>query len=181
MQRGSWLLIAVLMIIFVAHLIRGRFVQPAPDFLFATGPGVRLIEFGQGFCPAGVHQFFDDPRGPFVNDLTKCDDRQQGLLETLDTALLRNGEKIEIIDEFGQKIVLNSSWMSAARRISLGIPLHPDRMTQEDWTDLPGIGEKTAANIEADRQNNGDFGCLEALQRVNGLGTRRIDKFRKFF
>jgi len=181
MQRGTWLLIAVVLIIFVAHLIRGRFVQPAPDFLFASGPEVRLVEFGQGFCPAGVHQLFDDHRGQNAKSLTVCEDRLQGLLKGLNAALLRHGEKIEIIDVTGQNTELASSWMSAARRISLGIPLHPDRMTLEDWSDLPGIGEKTAAKIEDNRQNNGDFGGLEALQRVRGLGSKRIDQLKKFF
>jgi len=181
MQRGAWLLVAVVLIIFVSHLIRGRFVRPAPDFLLASGPGVRLVEFGEGFCSTGVHQFFDDPQGHNVNSLTICDARQQGLLVALDAEQLRHGEKIEIIDNIGHEIGLTSSWMSAARRISLGIPLHPDRMTLADWTDLPGVGEKTAAKIEADRQTNGDFGNLDALQRVRGLGPKRIDQLKKFF
>jgi len=181
MRRGAWLLLAATLIILIVHLIRGRFVQPAPDFILAAGPSVRLVEFGRGFCPAGVYQIFDGPQAQIAKYLTTCDVRQQRLLDTLDVAQLKQGEKLEIIDKIGHEKGLDSAWMSASLRISLGVPLHPDRMTLDDWVDLPGIGGKTAARIEADRQKNGVFGSLEALCRVPGLGVKRIDKLKKFF
>lgn len=71
--------------------------------------------------------------------------------------------------------------MAARKRVALGIALHPDRMSRADWESLPGIGPKLALAIELDRQENGDFGHLEALERVRGIGPKRIEAWRKFF
>ncbi|MBO4368316.1 MAG: helix-hairpin-helix domain-containing protein [Clostridia bacterium] len=40
---------------------------------------------------------------------------------------------------------------------------------------LPGIGEKTAAAIVAEREENGPFSCLEELSRVNGIGPKTVE------
>jgi competence protein ComEA len=47
-------------------------------------------------------------------------------------------------------------------------------MSRSDWVALPGIGKKLAENIHIDRQKNGDFGSLDALKRVKGVGPGRI-------
>ncbi|MCP3177174.1 helix-hairpin-helix domain-containing protein [Desulfuromonas sp. KJ2020] len=54
-------------------------------------------------------------------------------------------------------------------------------MSLADWTVLPGVGPKLAERIEKDRQKNGDFGSLEALQRVKGIGPKRINSWKFFF
>jgi competence protein ComEA len=71
--------------------------------------------------------------------------------------------------------------MPARQRLALGITLHPDRMSRDDWQMLPGIGEKLAAQIEADRQKYGDFGSFEALDRVKGIGPAKLKALRPFF
>jgi competence protein ComEA len=71
--------------------------------------------------------------------------------------------------------------MPARQRLALGIPLHPDRMSRDDWQTLPGIGEKLAAQIEIDRQNYGDFGSFDALDRVKGIGPAKLKALRPFF
>jgi competence protein ComEA len=76
---------------------------------------------------------------------------------------------------------IKQGWMPARQRLALGIPLHPDRMSREDWVTLPGIGEKLAAEIERDRQNYGDFGRFEALERVKGIGPAKLKALRPFF
>jgi competence protein ComEA len=63
----------------------------------------------------------------------------------------------------------------------MAIPLHPDRMNINDWTFLPGIGAALAERIENDRQENGDFGSLDALIRVKGIGKKRISNWIEFF
>ena len=181
MRRGAWLLIAAALSILFVHIIRGRFIQPAPDNLLGIDQGGRLVELGRGFCPDGIHQIFDGPQEVIAKVLTVCDPRQQILLEPLNDVSLKSGELIEIKKDIGMPAGVIRSWMPAARRISLGIPLHPDQMTLADWSDLPGIGAMTAAQIMADRQKNGDFVEFEQLHRVPGLGTRRIGQIRKYF
>lgn len=77
--------------------------------------------------------------------------------------------------------LVEKGWMNAGKRIALSIPLHPDRMTRDDWPVLPGIGEKLAARIEQDRQKNGDFGSFDKLVRVKGIGKKRLDSWRRYF
>ncbi len=45
---------------------------------------------------------------------------------------------------------------------------------------LPGIGEKTAAAIVAEREENGPFSCLEDLTRVNGIGPKTVESLAGF-
>jgi competence protein ComEA len=71
--------------------------------------------------------------------------------------------------------------MPASQRMALGIPLHPDRMSGEDWEALAGIGPRMALAIEEDRQRNGDFGSLARLQRVKGVGPKRLAGWEQFF
>ena len=63
----------------------------------------------------------------------------------------------------------------------LGIPLLPDQMDAEDWDSLPGIGPKLAKKIVDDRQENGDYCSLEAVQRVPGMGEKKIKSLKKYF
>ncbi len=71
--------------------------------------------------------------------------------------------------------------MPASHRVSMGIPLHPDRMSLDDWQFLPGIGEALASRIELNRQKYGDFVSLEGLARVQGIGLKSIEKWQVFF
>ena len=63
----------------------------------------------------------------------------------------------------------------------LGIPLDPDQMDADDWRCLPGIGPALALRILADRQENGEFGSLEAVRRVPGISGKKLHMLRKYF
>jgi len=43
---------------------------------------------------------------------------------------------------------------------------------------LPGIGEKTAQAIVADREENGPYRNLEDLTRVRGIGPKTVERLR---
>jgi len=51
-------------------------------------------------------------------------------------------------------------------------PVDLDRADSAALERLPRIGPALAARIVADRRNHGDFGSLEALQRVRGIGPK---------
>ena len=94
---------------------------------------------------------------------------------------LETGRRIDLDRQGSEKLSISLSWMSASQRVTLGIPLHPDKMTQLDWEFLPGIGEKLAAKIEMNRQKNGDFGSLDGLLRIKGIGSSKIELWEEFF
>ncbi|PLX79671.1 MAG: hypothetical protein C0616_10710 [Desulfuromonas sp.] len=95
--------------------------------------------------------------------------------------LLINGGRYYLNVNSGSRCDLRSGWMTSGKRMALGIPLHPNRMTRKDWEQLPGIGPSLANKIEKDRQKNGDFVSIEDLARVHGIGKARISNWNRFF
>lgn len=144
-------------------------------------PGI-WVQLGQGYPnPGQVCQFFDDVSLSGVIALTSYPDFAQ-----LETSGPRNypletGRRIDLIMKETEKQSFSLSWMSAGQRITLGIPLHPDKMTQRDWEYLPGVGAKMAARIEEDRQKNGEFGSLVGLLRIKGIGPSKIAAWEQYF
>ena len=117
-----------------------------------------------------------------VIELTGLAPELSGLLLSADQAAgLVDGMALQIASSAATGRFITQSWMPARQRLALGIPLHPDRMSRDDWQMLPGIGEKLAAQIELDRQKYGDFGNFEALDRVKGIGPAKLKALRSFF
>lgn len=56
--------------------------------------------------------------------------------------------------------------------------LNLNKATVEQLIELPGIGEKTAEAIVADRKANGPFRSVDDLGRVKGVGDATVDKVR---
>lgn len=160
-------------------LVRGLLPSQGSPALFreaASGPRVYL---GEGFHNPGVRQFYDGATVSGVTQLTGQKAVPSGLGGS-DSApdVLVDGSVLELSGNTGE---IERGWMPARQRLALGIPLHPDRMTVADWETLPGIGAKLAAQIELDRQNNGDFGSFEALDRVKGIGPAKLKKLEPYF
>ena len=57
-------------------------------------------------------------------------------------------------------------------------PVDIDRADSVMLERLPRIGPALAARIVADRRTNGEFGSLEALQRVRGIGPKLAQLLR---
>jgi len=144
----------------------------------ATGTLVRLK--GSVSAP-GIYRFPKDARVSTVINVTapllagKLMDK--ALLETK----LQNGDIIEIAAKDRQHLGITMDKMKAKERILLGIPLDPDLMDFADWDSLPGIGPGLAKSIMADRHKNGAFGSIEALQRVPGIGEKKLRELKKYF
>jgi competence protein ComEA len=142
--------------------------------------GIAVL-LGEGFPVPGVHQFSD---GATVQGVIKMTGLVVGSVLLGNPSLTRaltDGEALNVVVIDGEVIEITALWMPAAQRMALGIPLHPDRMSAEDWEALAGIGPKLALAIEKERQQNGDFGGLTGLQRVKGIGSKRLAAWKKFF
>jgi competence ComEA-like helix-hairpin-helix protein len=59
-------------------------------------------------------------------------------------------------------------------RLSLGLPLNPNRATIDDLAAVPGIAGRTARAIIDFRTREGPYTAPEDLARVPGLGPARI-------
>lgn len=154
--------------------------EDLPYFSPAEEKFIHVELSGAGLTP-GVYQFYD---GFTLRDVIKLTPDTDANLPGPDPAWsrpLRNGESLRVIKKDRQIELLHNGWMPASRRIALGIPLHPDRMSADDWAALPGIGPELARRIENDRQKNGEFGRLDTLKRVPGIGDKRLDQWKVFF
>ena len=162
-------------------IARGVFVNEGSPLSFAVDTDVVYVELGTGFESAGVHQFSDAAGWGSVISMTRAVSSGSWALVECCPLTIENGLYLEAAEEKEKATQIQCRWMPAEHRIALQIPLHPDRMSREDWIALPGIGEVLAERIELSRQKNGDFGCLEALQRVSGIGPKRIAAWNGFF
>jgi competence ComEA-like helix-hairpin-helix protein len=58
--------------------------------------------------------------------------------------------------------------------------IHLNTAEKSDLMRLPGIGEEYAERIVLYRQDNGPFRAIEDLQKVKGIGRKRLDQIRRF-
>lgn len=52
--------------------------------------------------------------------------------------------------------------------------------TWVEWAQFDGIGETLAKRIVADRQTNGRFETIDDLQRVKGIGPKKLAEIRPY-
>lgn len=155
--------------------------QQGPPAFFVEGQEGIRVAMGDGLTPAIVRQFADGTLPSTAIQLTLGSISLQADHIHQANAPLQDGEALDLLASGPQVVEMRRYWMPARWRMALGIPLHPDRMSESDWLALPGIGPKLAASIELDRQNNGDFLEFHRLQRVRGVGQKRLQEWRKYF
>jgi competence protein ComEA len=180
--RGVSLLLGLFLLLLGIRY--GREVLPVkevPPAFFRSGEEPGWVAFGEGFPRPGVHQIFDDQALRSVIEVALGDGALSPAFDDLLDRPLETGEAIALKTEGMEIVGVSRTWMPAAQRLVLGIPLRPDTMCGDDWQALPGIGPKLAQRIEEDRQKNGEFASLEDLRRVRGIGPSRIRAWRKFF
>jgi competence protein ComEA len=96
-------------------------------------------------------------------------------------ARLTSGDVLDVVTKDGQHFEITTNKMRAKERMILGIRLQPDAMDFTDWDNLPGIGPALAKSILTDLQKNGDFGSVEALRRVQGIGDGKLKEIKEYF
>ncbi len=62
----------------------------------------------------------------------------------------------------------------------VGEQLDLNRATLDDLVALPGIGEKTAAEIIGQREKAGGFASAKDILTVKGLGKARFSRLEKW-
>ena len=175
-------LVVLALLVFIGILLRreASMTEDLPDFLPPRAAFVYVELTGGGWIP-GVYQFNDGLTPQDVIKLTVPSSPGDFPVDPVWSRPLCSGESLELIKKDQKIELLQRGWMTARHRIALAIPLHPDRMNREDWIALPGVGMALAERIEHDRQKNGDFGSLDALVRVKGIGKKRLDSWKIFF
>lgn len=89
----------------------------------------------------------------------------------------------------GMKLVINASAggkdiaasrMTAAQRLSLGLPIDINRATEEDLVLIKGIGPKTAEKILDLRKKINRFENIRQLMEVKGIKEKRLARLRQY-
>ena len=181
-RRAPPVLLGVLAFgLLIVTLVRGAVpLQGSPVFFPSPLPAIH-IEAGTGFPTPGIYQFYDDTDWGGVMEMTLPSQAEMPPFAPSCPPDPTDGLTLHIAQSPDKSTQIQCDWISAGRRMALGVKLHPDRMSEQDWQALPGIGPALAHRIEMDRQVNGGFGRLEALRRVNGIGPKRIAAWRRFF
>lgn len=148
-------------------------------FLARSAPNLLLFE-GE-FSSQGLHQYSDGDRLDSVIKMAIPPGAVYHSVGEIEDGRPLPGLTVTACINADKTLAVSLGWMPARQRMALGIPLHPDRMGLSDWQALPGIGPKLAFAIEKNRQENGEFGSLEALERVRGVGPKRIEAWRRYF
>lgn len=179
--RGTFLLVGCLVLCLGFFSGRRIFLDEDPPAVVYSAPPTLPVWLGSGFARPGLHQLSDASSRQGVIGLTVDEAVREWLLLELSRQPPRPGERLSLCLGEAGKPALVRDWMPAEQRMALGVSLHPERMSREDWQALPGIGPRLAERIEKDRQKNGDFGDFDVLKRVPGVGTKSLERWRKYF
>lgn len=178
---GGTAQLLLLVVVLMLGTALSRETRTAGDPALSLPPGAIWVQCGSGFPqPGAIRQIGDGSSVASVIGMTGL-----AMADDCEVAALRfrvqNGATVAVDAQGGIIKAFSVEWMPAAQRAALGVPLHPDRMQGTDWLFLPGVGPTLAARIDRNRQENGEFGSLLGLQRVSGIGSRRIEAWSPYF
>lgn len=152
---------------------QAAFLRYTTGFVLVKIAGVREQD--------GIYRFSDGVTLDDVKKMTsaraplQCAPQQSGALR------LKNGDVVAFRNQSGNCSEIIVKNMTVTESMLLGIPLDPDALSAGDWEALPGIGPALAVAIARDRQKYGEFGDLEGVLRVPGIGYGKLRGLRKFF
>lgn len=178
---GTALLLLAMLTSLLWSLGRELFREAELPAFSVARPADNLLLFDGEFPNPGLHQYSDGDGLDAVIKMAISPDAVYRSAGGIADARPLPGLAVTARINAEKNLAVSIGWMPARQRMALGIALHPDRMSLSDWQALPGIGPKLALTIEKNRQENGDFGSLEALERVRGVGPKRIEAWRRYF
>jgi competence protein ComEA len=183
-ERGQRLVLLIIStLICIALLFPGREadrkVRPAAFLRYTSGENLIRL---QGCIPhPGIYRFPRRATLATVINMTAPSVIEKIADKGIMGRVLESGEVVNAVAMDKQHIEIMIYKMKAKEKMLLGIPLHPDEMDISDWEALPGIGPELAKAIIGNRQKYGDFGSFNSLQRVHGLGGKRLNALRIYF
>jgi competence protein ComEA len=70
--------------------------------------------------------------------------------------------------------------LTGEERLALGLPLDVNRATARELAWVPGLTVALAAELVADRVERGPFSGVAAIDRVRGIGPKRLERARSY-
>ncbi len=181
-NRPGSLIVALVIVGLLFYAQQGILAsQVSPVFVDAPSCENQFVELSGNLFVCSPHQVVEVTS---AKDLLRHVNDEHGtsvLLSYFTCHKLMNGQSVELNRDSGGLATITCEFMSAGRRMTLGVALHPDRMTAEDWRSLPGIGTAMARVITENKEQHGDFCTFEALARVRGIAKKSLDRWRQHF
>jgi competence protein ComEA len=81
-------------------------------------------------------------------------------------------------DDVQRQVALARREAALLRPLGAGETIDLDRATARELERLPGVGPALARRMVADREANGAFGSLEAIDQVPGIGPAMLASIR---
>ncbi|MBI5874554.1 MAG: ComEA family DNA-binding protein [Deltaproteobacteria bacterium] len=91
---------------------------------------------------------------------------------------IKSGSKIAIATNKDKEGSVYIGLMSGEKHIIFSIPLDINQATAKDFEALPDIGPKLAERIVETRERLGGFKTIDDLQKVKGVGSKKLDKLK---
>lgn len=91
---------------------------------------------------------------------------------------IKSGSKIVIATNKDKEGSVYIGLMSGEKHIIFSIPLDINQAAAKDFEALPDIGPKLAERIIETRERLGGFKTIDDLQKVKGVGSKKLDKLK---
>jgi competence protein ComEA len=155
-------------------------VKRSVAFLFQRSSHVTVRISGNLVNP-GVYTFPCGTNIKTVIKMTAPDLKIKKTGDGISERVLRDGDVVEFADRGVHLVDITVKTMKVREMVVLGIPLDPNVLGADEWESLPGIGPALALCIIHDRQENGDYRSFRDLERVPGIGKKKIKQLAQFF
>ena len=93
---------------------------------------------------------------------------------------VRTGTRIDIGTSERRQDRVTVSPMDPAKKLVLGIPIPLNQADAEALAMIPGISERVAQRIVAFRDSNGPFRSFNDLDRVKGVGPKKLKQLSSY-
>ena len=170
---GALMILVASLVVYGGSLLKVHYLLPEASLPWGIeGPGMIATEVAGSKGADGIYFL---PEKMTVTEILQA----IGIEGKLDAAEkpFFDGTGYTIHAEGG---VLRISDMPTVRRIALGLPIDLNRASAEELSQVPGIGERLAAEIVQLRQTLKKFKSVSDLTAVRGIKEKKLNNLKKY-
>jgi competence protein ComEA len=153
---------------------------PASTNLMTSSSPQWIVEVAGDVKSPGVYVFHSSPTGNDAVQRAGGEMKEDGIPLSGMKTPLESGTRVERITSAGKSDRAIISPMEPAKKFVLGIPIPLNQTGAEDLAIIPGISESLAHRIMAFRDANGPFRSFCDLDRVKGIGPKKLERLRSY-
>jgi competence ComEA-like helix-hairpin-helix protein len=170
---GALMILVASLVVYGGSLLIDRYPLPETSLPWGSQvPGMIAAEVSGSKGADGVYFF---PESTTVATILKVVG-MEGKIEPADESLSAD-TGYSICAEDG---ILKISAMPTVRRLALGMPIDLNRASAEELSQVPGIGDRLAAQIVQLRQLRRQFESVSDLMAVQGIKERKLNNLKKY-